>query len=125
LSKDFSGFANLSGVNFQIYMDVTNVFNLKYLNMAGFVDSYDYQDYLTSLRFSWETGDQKGTDKIGDYRPAGVAYDPLQANPNNDPAITAANDKRKSSKSYINMPNNESVTFLNPRHFSFGIRVNF
>jgi len=109
----------------QIYFDISNVFNLKNLNMAGFVDSYDYQDYLTSLRFSWETGDQKGSDKIGDYRPNAVAYDPLQPNLSNDPAIDKANKKRISKKSYINMPNNESVTFLNPRHYSFGIRINF
>ncbi len=125
LAKDFRGFADLPGVNFQLYLDVTNVFNFKFLNMAGFVDSYDYQDYLTSLCFSWETGDHNGNDKIGDYRPGNVAYDPLQPNPNNDPAITAANNKRKATKSYINMPNDDSMAFLNPRHVSLGIRVNF
>jgi len=125
LSKDFQGLKNLLNFDLQIYFDISNVFNLKNLNMAGFVDSYDYQDYLTSLRFSWENGDQKGSDKIGDYRPSGVAYDPLQPNLSNDPAIDNANKKRISKKSYINMPNNESVTFLNPRHYSFGIRINF
>lgn len=125
LARNFQEFANMSGVNLLVYMDVSNVFNLKYLNYAGFVDSYDYRYYLESLCFDWETGDQKGDDKIGDYRPGHVAYDPLQANPNNDPAITAANNKRKETKSYINMPNNDSVTFLNPRHISFGIRMSF
>jgi hypothetical protein len=123
LAKDFRG--TLPGVNFQIYLDITNVFNFKYLNMAGFVDSYDYRSYLSSLSFPWETGDQQGNDRIGDYRPGDVAYDPLQPNPNNDPAITSANNRRKASKSYINMPNDESMAFLNPRHFSFGIRINF
>lgn len=122
LAKDFRG--TIPGVNFQLYIDITNVFNFKFLNMAGFVDSYDYQDYLTSLCFPWETGDQNGNDKIGDYRPGNVAYDPLQPNPNNDPAITAANNKRKETKAYINMPNDDSMAFLNPRHISFGIRVN-
>ncbi len=124
LAKNFQQFANISGFNIQLYLDVTNPFNIKFLNYAGFVDSYDYQDYLTSLNFPFETGDQSGDDRIGIYRPDDVAYDPLQPNPNNDPAITAANNKRKDSKSYINMPNNESVTFLNPRHFSLGIRIN-
>lgn len=125
LAKDFRGFGDLLGnLNFQIYLDITNVFNFKFLSYAGFVDSYDYQDYLSSLCFDWETGDNKGDDRIGDYRPGEVAYDPIVPNPNNDPNITAANNRRKDTKSYINMPNNESVTFLNPRYFSLGIRVN-
>ncbi len=125
IAKDFRGIANLTGVNFQIYLDVTNVFNFKYLDMAGFVDSYDYQDYLASLHFPWQTENQNGNDRIGDYRPWNVAYDPMQPNPNNDPAITAANNRRKETKSYINMPNDFSMAFLNPRHVSLGIRVNF
>ncbi len=109
----------------QIYMDVKNVFNFKTLNYAGFVDNYDWNDYLASLCFSWEDGDKKGNDRLGDYRPNGVAYDPLEPNPNNDPAITARNNVRKANRSYIDMPNDVSATFLNPRDFSFGIRLNF
>jgi outer membrane receptor protein involved in Fe transport len=115
----------LYDLDVQVYMDVQNVFNFKHLNYAGFVDNYDYQDYLASLNFSWETGDQKGNDRIGAYRPNGVAFDPLEPNPNNDPAISARNNVRKDKKSYINMPNDESMTFLNPRSFMFGIRLSF
>jgi len=109
----------------QVYMDVMNVFNFKHLNYAGFADSYDYQDYLASLCFSWMEGDKKGNDRIGDYRPTGVEYDPLEPNPNNDPAITARNNARKEKKSYIDMPNITSTTFLNPRSFMFGVRLDF
>ena len=109
----------------QIYMDVKNVLNIKTLNYAGFADSYDYQDYLASLCFPWMDGDKKGNDRIGDYRPNGVAFDPLEPNANNDPVITARNNARKDKKSYIDMPNVTSVTFLNPRDFSFGIRFSF
>ena len=109
----------------QLYLDVKNVFNFKTLNYAGFGDTYDYQDYLASLCFSWMTGDKKGNDRIGDYRPNGVAFDPLEPNPNNDPVITARNNARKDKKSYIDMPNVTSVTFLNPRDFSIGIRLSF
>ncbi|HTY38908.1 MAG TPA: TonB-dependent receptor [Bacteroidota bacterium] len=116
---------HINNYEFQIYMDVQNVFNFKHLNYAGFADSYDYNDYLASLCFPWETGDHQGNDRIGDYRPNGVAYDPLESNPNNDPAITARNNARKAKKSYINMPNIESITFLNPRDFSFGVRLSF
>ncbi|HTY37222.1 MAG TPA: TonB-dependent receptor [Bacteroidota bacterium] len=121
LSKNF----RFSTYDVQLYMDVKNVFNFKTLNYAGFADAYDYQDYLASLCFPWEDGDKKGNDRIGDYRPNGVAYDPLEPNPNNDPAITARNNVRKANKSYIDMPNITSITFLNPRDFSFGIRFNF
>jgi hypothetical protein len=109
----------------QVYMDVQNVFNFKHLNYAGFADSYDYQDYLASLCFSWMEGDKKGTDRIGEYRPVGVAFDPIEPNPNNDPAITARNNVRKDKKSYINMPNITSTTFLNPRSYMFGVRFSF
>jgi outer membrane receptor protein involved in Fe transport len=115
----------LYDLDVQVYMDVQNVFNFKHLNYAGFVDNYDYQDYLASLCFSWMEGDKKGNDRIGAYRPNGVAYDPLEPNANNDPAITARNNVRKDKKSYINMPNDESMTFLSPRSFMFGIRLSF
>jgi outer membrane receptor protein involved in Fe transport len=121
----FMKMLRLYDFDIQVYMDVQNVFNFKHLNYAGFVDSYDYQDYLASLCFSWMEGDKKGTDRIGEYRPNGVAYDPLEPNPSNDPAITARNNGRKDKKSYINMPNDESMTFLSPRSFMFGIRLNF
>lgn len=124
-AKNFSELKKTLNIDLTVYLDITNVFNLKYMSRAGFVDSYDYRDYLASLRFSWETGDQKGSDRIGDYRPSGVAYDPLVPNPNNDPVIDKANKKRISKKSYINMPNNTSMTFLNPRHFSLGVKLNF
>ena len=109
----------------QIYLDVQNVFNFKHLSYAGFADSYDYQDYLASLHFPWSDGDKKGNDRIGVYRPNGVAFDPLEPNPNNDPAISARNKARSDKKSYINMPNITSTTFLNPRDFAFGVRLSF
>ena len=108
----------------QFFMDVNNLFNMKYLSWAGFSDRYDREDYLRSLNFSWEEGVEHGHDKIGDYRPAGVAYDPLEPNPDNDPQITARNKKRKEKKSYIDMPNIKAFTFLNPRDVVFGIKLN-
>jgi outer membrane receptor protein involved in Fe transport len=115
----------VAGLDVQLYMDIENLFNFKFLNYAGFADSYDYQDYLASLCFPWEDGDFKGNDRIGDYRSDDVAYDPLEANPGNDPAISARNQARKDNKSYINMPNITSVTFLNPRTWIFGARISF
>jgi outer membrane receptor protein involved in Fe transport len=115
----------LYGLELQLYMDIQNIFNFKFLNYAGFADSYDYQDYLASLCFPWMEGDKKGDDRIGEYRPDDVAYDPLEPNPTNDPAISARNQERKDRKSYIDMPNITSLTFLNPRSWLFGVRVSF
>ena len=109
----------------QLYVDIRNVFNFKYLSEAGFSDTYDRQSYLHSLNFSWEEGEENGNDRVGDYRPPGVEYDPLEPNLYNDPEIRARNDKRKETKSYIDMPNITSLTFLYPRDIYFGIRINF
>ena len=115
----------LSFAKIQIYLDVTNLLNTKYMSMAGFADSQDWKNYLASLNFSWEKGDEHGDDKIGDYRAEGVEYDPLEPNPDNDPEISARNARRKESKSYIDMPNITSFTFLNPRAYTFGITISF
>jgi outer membrane receptor protein involved in Fe transport len=109
----------------QLFVDISNLFNFKYMSTAGFADQFDRIDYLESLNFSWETGVEKGNDRVGDYRPVGVTYDPLEPNPNNDLEIKKRNNKRKENKSYIDMPNITSLTFLNPRKFTFGIRISF
>ncbi len=116
---------DFSFTHLQAYVQINNLLNSKFLNRAGFSDSFDYQNYLQSLNFSWEEGVEKGSDKIGDYRPVGVAYDPLEQNPNNDASIKSRNDQRKKNKSYIDMPNIKAFTFLHPRDITFGIRINF
>ncbi len=121
LSKE----VKISKVTFDFYLDVRNLFNNKYMSRAGFSDIYDWNNYMESLNFSWEEGDQKGNDRVGTYRDWNVPYDPLEANPDNDPAITARNNKRKENKSYIDMPNIRGLTFLNPRNVRFGVTVRF
>jgi len=125
LNLRFSKLINVAKVDVQLYMDLINVFNFKFLSSAGFSDLYDRTAYLESLRFSWENGLQKGDDRVGDFRPDGVAYEPLQENPSNDPEIAKANERRIADKAYIDMPNLTAVTFLNPRNFILGIKVNF
>jgi hypothetical protein len=111
--------------NIQFYLDVSNILNTKQLSFSGFSDKFDYLDYLESLNFDWEEGVEHGNDKIGTVRPDNVAYDPLEFNPNNDPEIKKRNDERKENKSYIDMPNIKSLTFLNPRRITFGLKINF
>ncbi|UCE08245.1 MAG: hypothetical protein JSW07_09580, partial [bacterium] len=66
-----------------------------------------------------------GDDKIGDLRPDDVAYDPLEPNPDKDPAIEARNKKRRDTKSYIDNPNLKWLYYLDPLDIYFGIRINF
>lgn len=112
-------------LNLELFVDITNLFNFKYMDFAGFSDNFDWQNYLESLRLPYETGVQKGNDKIGTVRPENIPYEPLEANPNNDPEISARNNKRIANKSYIDNPNIKSLTFLNPRDIRFGIKLNF
>lgn len=118
-----SKLVTLGRYRFMFYLDITNVLNTKYLNFAGFSDSFDYNDYLESLHFSWEEGPEHGNDRVGDYRKEGVPYEPYDPT---DPTKTEADLKRiLETKAYIDMPNLTSFTFLNPRDFKFGIRVSF
>ena len=116
---------DLKRVRVQFYADVDNLLNTKFLSYTGFSNYYDYLDYMESLCLSHETGVFKGDDRIGEYRDWDVEYDPLVYNPTNDPVIAAENKKRKDTKSYIDMPNRQSLTFLNPRMIHFGIRISF
>jgi len=109
----------------QVFMDVSNLLNFKRLSYAGFAGSRDYDNYMRSLNFSWEEGVEHGNDRIGEYRDWDVEYDPLEPNPTNDPEIARRNEERKETKSYIDMPNIRSMTFLNPRNIEFGIKVTF
>jgi len=117
---------DIGEIGVQLYLDILNVFNFKHMDYAGFSSNRDdYLPYLESLNFSWESGDEKGDDKIGDYRPNDVYYDPLEPNPDNDPEITARNDVRKENNTYIDNPDIQALTFLNPRRYIFGIKINF
>ena len=109
----------------QVFMDVSNLFNFKYLSYTGFASGRDYDNYMKSLNFSWEEGVEHGNDRIGEYRDWDVEYDPLEQNPNNDPEIAKRNKERKETNSYIDMPNIRSMTFLNPRDIEFGIKITF
>ena len=116
---------DLKRIRVQFYADVDNLLNTKFLSYTGFSDYYDYLDYMESLRHPWDEGDFKGNDRIGVYRDWDVEYDPIVANPDNDPVIAAENKRRIETKSYIDMPNIQSLTFLNPRMIHFGVRISF
>ena len=112
-------------VTLRLYADISNLFNMKLLSYAGFSDNFDYLAYVESLNFPWEDGDEMGNDRLGDYRDWDVEYDPLEPNPANDPDITNRNEVRKEARSYIDMPNLRSLTFLDPRKVTLGINIDF
>ena len=112
-------------VTLRLYADISNLFNMKLLSYAGFSDNFDYLAYVESLNFPWEDGDEMGNDRLGDYRDWDVEYDPLESNPANDPDITNRNEVRKEARSYIDMPNLRSLTFLDPRKVTLGINIDF
>ena len=71
------------------YMQVKNLFNYK-----GFPNPLYWNKYVDSLHFPWETGTQKGNDKLGDYK-----------------------------QDYIDLGWNNWSQFVNPRDIFFGIRI--
>jgi hypothetical protein len=121
LSKTFG----IAGVNLQFFMDITNLLNLKYMSQYGFFDGQDYDNYMKSLHLPAELGDPlgswnvAGSDRPGDYRT--VAYEPYDPN-DPDPAHK---QYVLDNKAYIDMPNLETFTFLNPRDIFYGIRLSF
>ncbi|MGH2567886.1 MAG: hypothetical protein ACRDGA_06065, partial [Bacteroidota bacterium] len=153
LSKNF----RFGGLDFQIFADFANVLNLKQLTTFGFVDNTDYENYLKSLHlpeeFNQYYGNITGTDRPGDYRNAGVEYQPMvhtrtlaavgtpHARPiyydestrqyyrwvNNtwQPADQSEVDRVLNDKAYIDTPNQDWFNFLNPRNVFIGIRFSF
>jgi hypothetical protein len=154
LSKNFRLFGN---TNIQLFMDVSNVLNLKQLTTYGFVDNTDYENYLKSLHlpreFNQYYGNIPGDDRPGDYRKAGVVFQPMVhtrmlsavSTPHTRPiyyeeasgkyyrwvnntwqqADQGEVDRVLKDKAYIDMPNQDWFNFLNPRNVFFGIRLSF
>ncbi len=118
LSKTF----NFSGVSLQLFADVSNALNLKYMTQYGFVDANDYLAYMKSLHLPAEIGDPlgygniPGNDVPGDYRTgAFIAWD--------ENASAAQKDEWTKNKSYIDMPNQDYFSFLNPRDIFWGLKL--
>ena len=55
ISKTF----RLMGVDLQIFADVSNLFNYKYMTTYGFVDASDYTSYMKSLHLPEDVFDPK------------------------------------------------------------------
>jgi hypothetical protein len=135
----FSKQFNFGSANIELFMDMNNIFNYKYMSQGGFVDANDYLAYMRSLHLPKSTFDnfpknpdgspnigysnttdpshyEFGNDRPGDYRTGAYhAWDPN--------ADQATKDQWLKNKSYIDMPNQTFFTFLNPRDIFWGLRV--
>ena len=111
------------GVDLQIFADISNLFNYKYMTDYGFVDNNDYLAYMKSLHLPAEVVRSRfgyvnipGEDKPGDYRTG--PYIPWDEN-----ASESQKDEWRKNKSYIDMPNQEYFAFLNPRDVYWGLKL--
>ncbi len=160
----------------QLYIDVNNVLNLKYMyRHSAFAGQFDWENYMWSLHLPEDTFSDLeddpypfiyGDDRPGDYRKPGVEFQPVEIAselPDGGPDYLkrrawyyntkeeqyyawhgswdaeagewttgswdtvdpVAVDQMVEDKAYINMPNNTSFRFLNPRMVFFGIRFWF
>jgi outer membrane receptor protein involved in Fe transport len=155
IGKNFR-FGNFGNV--ELFVDINNLFNYKYMTDYGFVDSNDRTQYFKSLHLpsTTEALDQfgyvniPGDDRPGDYRSAGAEFTPIVVigstddtdrserylyydaqkeqyywwNSTSQSFFQDSNHTQKvlDSKAYIDMPNLDFFTFLNPRNFFWGIR---
>ncbi len=158
LSKNFK----IGAANIQLFVDMSNLLNIKNFSTYGFYDVNDYNNYMKSLHLSSEMYDERmgyinisGNDKPGDVRRDGAAFTPIEAVGNitsipvnqiqrtavywdkatsrymeyNGTGWNEANASKISrimdDKSYIDMPNMDYFTFLNPRDIFWGLKVSF
>jgi len=114
----------LMGVDLQLFADIKNLFNYKYMSMYGFYDNNDFILYMKSLHLPAAIGNPlgygniPGNDRPGDYRTG--PYIPWDPN-----ASQAQKDQWIKNKSYIDMPNLTYSTFLNPRQIFWGVSLTF
>ena len=118
---------NLFGVDLQLFCDISNLFNYKFMSQYGFYNYVDYNSYMMSLHLPAEVANQitgysniAGSDRPGDYRVGDYhSWDEIQK------AAPAQRDQWIKDKAYIDMPNLTYSTFLNPRQIFWGLKVTF
>jgi hypothetical protein len=115
------------GVDLQLFADITNLFDYKYMTQYGFVDANDYLAYMKSLHLPSEFEQFKYTNSVqniyisGDDRPGDYRKGPYV--PWDDNAPESQKEEWRKNKSYIDMPNQEFFSFLNPRDIYWGLKL--
>ncbi|HKJ67830.1 MAG TPA: hypothetical protein VKA68_07720, partial [bacterium] len=90
----------------RLYLDITNVFNIKNLTTLAFSDENDRRAYLESLHLPMYEGKK--------YQDAGYTAG------NDEPG-----DLQDENKPHINNPNRRFLYYTDPRFITFGLRMNF
>lgn len=151
INKTFS--FNRARVSF--FAEIDNLLNTKRLSGASFYNANDEQDYMNSLHLPTNPAYNNipGEDQVGDFREDDVDFQPIEQVGNHnwvslpdesviyydraDQNYWAYNggewarvpdsvmDPILEDKAYIDMPNQTSFSFLNPRQVFFGIRTSF
>jgi hypothetical protein len=118
----FSKAFNVGPLRMDLFMDVNNLFNIKYMDYrGGFVDAKDWDAYMTSLHLpddiagEFAYGNIPGDDKPGDIRTG--PYIPWDEN-----ASESQKEEWRKNKSYIDMPNLQYAAFLNLRDIYWGLK---
>jgi len=108
----FSKRARFGKYSLEVFADVNNLFNIKYIDSSGFANSEDSRRYYESLHLPMYSGTIGAT---GDeYKAAGYIV-------GND----KMGDVKSADKPYIDMPNRGFLTYLNPRVVFFGLKLDF
>jgi len=108
VSKGFTLFKT----NFQLFADINNVFNNRYIHTDGFYDGQDQRDYFESLRLPIYSSPE--FDKLRDY-----------ARGKYIPGKDKVGDRKSKEKPYIDMPNRDFMMYRNLRYATFGLRIDF
>jgi outer membrane receptor protein involved in Fe transport len=137
------------------FCEIENLFNIKRLSGASFYDISDFEYYMDSLHLpqSDDYDNIVGHDRVGEYRKEGISFQPIERVADvmdvvkpfdrviyyetsterymqNTEGIWAPVDGKKmkqifKDKAYIDMPNQNSFNFLNPRQWFFGMELSF
>ena len=153
LNKSFN-FGKFNLMVFMEVRNLFNIERLSGKGFYDLVDQQDYQESL-HLPESTAYDNIPGDDRMGDYRKDGVAFQPIEqigSKSSINPASARSQaiyydrsdknyyevvngqwslvdngkmQKIKDDKAYIDMPNNTSFNFLDPRQIFFGINLSF
>ncbi len=150
LSKVF----NIRKLRILVYADIDNLTNYMQMSLQNFGGkASDSELYYRSLHLPESNAYDNipGSDRVGTYRKKNVAYQPMESRGSLDspgePEVIyyyletkdyweyidndwqlveqAKIDKILKDKAYIDMPNFDSFTFLDPRQVFFGVRLSY
>lgn len=107
---------HIYGVDMDLFADIYNIFNYKYMNFPygsnayGFYNGLDFNAYMMSLHLPASIAGDANNPKLGYI---------------NTPGNDRPGDYQTASKPYIKMPDLWQLSVLNPRTVYYGIRFTY